>query len=617
MTGLEQARSAIRAGRLAAPAFAAILAERVILAAALLMLVVQEFVFSVYTVDDAFISFRYARNLASGLGLVFNPGERVEGYTNFLWTILMAGGYRLGLDLVVFAKLVGIAASLGTVYVLFKLCIVIRPSSARVGSRSLAALLLAANGSFATAAITGLETSLFVLLITAGAYFYVRQGRSDAAAGRRGWSRLRAGDLSAICFALSAMTRPEGVAVFAFGLLLLPLSNGFKTSTLTACARWGGIFAAIYLPYYLWRFSYYGYPFPNTFYAKTGAGIGQYVKGLIDLGLFSSTYYAFLLPPALFVLARRGRSALTPFLALLTVLYVVIVVLGLLSPPFLALVFIVALLILIRHKAASWLTYVAGLTLFYVGINVYEGGDWIPFFRMVMPILPLYYLLLQEGFVRAWTSFVRGWLPDARERPCQDDQLSGHISVPWSAGVLVRRGVERDTVSLSRNRFATWLPYGLPAALVLATLWPSVGMVWKLNNDAVGYQRAHRALGEWLASNAHGPIALMDIGLVGYLSHLEIVDTSGLTDLHIAHAPGGMIDKEFDLAHVLDRDPEYVVLASTTDFVAAGENPTDFPIDRRIYEEERFARSYRHVFTLDQGWREKGKGYFLTVFERR
>src|SRR3989442_4318999 len=46
--------------------------------------------------DDCFISFRYARHLAAGQGLVWNPGERVEGYTNFLWVILMAGAPRLG-----------------------------------------------------------------------------------------------------------------------------------------------------------------------------------------------------------------------------------------------------------------------------------------------------------------------------------------------------------------------------------------------------------------------------------------------------------------------------------------------------------------------------------------
>jgi arabinofuranosyltransferase len=43
-----------------------------------------------YLGDDAMISMRYAHNLADGIGLVWNPGERVEGYTNFLWTMYMA-----------------------------------------------------------------------------------------------------------------------------------------------------------------------------------------------------------------------------------------------------------------------------------------------------------------------------------------------------------------------------------------------------------------------------------------------------------------------------------------------------------------------------------------------
>ena len=48
--------------------------------------------------DDAFISFQYARNLVEGHGLTFNPGERVEGYTNFLWTLLISAGIGLGVD---------------------------------------------------------------------------------------------------------------------------------------------------------------------------------------------------------------------------------------------------------------------------------------------------------------------------------------------------------------------------------------------------------------------------------------------------------------------------------------------------------------------------------------
>ena len=61
----------------------------------------------VYTVDDAYISFRYARNLVEGLGLVYNPGERIEGYTNFLWTLMAAAGMSVGLDPAVLVKWLG------------------------------------------------------------------------------------------------------------------------------------------------------------------------------------------------------------------------------------------------------------------------------------------------------------------------------------------------------------------------------------------------------------------------------------------------------------------------------------------------------------------------------
>ena len=62
--------------------------------------------------DDAFISFRYARNLAAGNGLVFNVGERVEGITNFLWTISFVPFSRLGVDLVQVSQLLGIGLAM-------------------------------------------------------------------------------------------------------------------------------------------------------------------------------------------------------------------------------------------------------------------------------------------------------------------------------------------------------------------------------------------------------------------------------------------------------------------------------------------------------------------------
>src|SRR3972149_692187 len=64
--------------------------------------------------DDAFISFRYALNLVKGCGLVWNPGERVEGYTNFLWTLFMAVPHLMGIDVVQFSMWLGMAFFCGT-----------------------------------------------------------------------------------------------------------------------------------------------------------------------------------------------------------------------------------------------------------------------------------------------------------------------------------------------------------------------------------------------------------------------------------------------------------------------------------------------------------------------
>jgi hypothetical protein len=72
---------------------------------------------SFYQADDAFISFRYARNSADGLGPVWNAGERVDGYTNFLWTAILALTAKLGLPLPTTASWGGVAAALGVLAV--------------------------------------------------------------------------------------------------------------------------------------------------------------------------------------------------------------------------------------------------------------------------------------------------------------------------------------------------------------------------------------------------------------------------------------------------------------------------------------------------------------------
>src|SRR3990172_12966924 len=74
-----------------------------------------------FTMDDAYIFYRYADNLAHGYGPVYNPGEQVEGYTSFLWLLLLTPFATLGVDPVPASKAMGILAMGSTLIATFYL----------------------------------------------------------------------------------------------------------------------------------------------------------------------------------------------------------------------------------------------------------------------------------------------------------------------------------------------------------------------------------------------------------------------------------------------------------------------------------------------------------------
>src|ERR1035437_3918387 len=74
-----------------------------------------------FVTDDAYISFRYARNLALHGQLVFNLGERVEGYTNFLWTVILALGIKLDVGPVALSRFLGVAFGIATLAVVVRM----------------------------------------------------------------------------------------------------------------------------------------------------------------------------------------------------------------------------------------------------------------------------------------------------------------------------------------------------------------------------------------------------------------------------------------------------------------------------------------------------------------
>ncbi len=232
------------------------------------LLVFQFFSFNVLQ-DDAFISFRYVRNFLDGHGLVFNIGERVEGYTNFFWIMLLAFLAKVGFPLIETARWAGVLAAIGTLGVALYAARRYYPERGWVWVIA-APFLLAANGALAYWAGSGLETALFTLLAAAAAATYFSRPA-----------------FSLLVLALATLTRPEGGLLAAlFGIIGILLEQKSWKETLTF---WGTL-ALLLLPYAVFKWFYYGSLLPNPFYAKTGFSAEYLQSGLAYVWLFMQHY---------------------------------------------------------------------------------------------------------------------------------------------------------------------------------------------------------------------------------------------------------------------------------------------------------------------------------------
>ena len=122
------------------------------------------FLFS-FIQDDAYISLRYSYNLVKHQSLSWNvsDGPIVQGYTNFIWTIICAIPLAMGLKIEVFSSAFGILLGLCTTIVSFKLCLAATNSRRKA---FVATFLLSTNYSFLSYFTGGLETQLVALLVT-------------------------------------------------------------------------------------------------------------------------------------------------------------------------------------------------------------------------------------------------------------------------------------------------------------------------------------------------------------------------------------------------------------------------------------------------------------------
>ena len=217
-----------------------------------------------FTVDDSYIALRYGRNLAAGLGPVFDAQPPREGYSSPFWVALAALPFvfHLSADTAAFA-LKGAGLALGVLAVAMT-ALFVRHRTQSAGAGDAAAMLLACMPWMAFWSVGGLETPLYCALLMWGLLVHERENQ-----------RQRPHVGSALPLALLALTRPEGIVVALALVLADPVVQAVRGD-----AQWRGalkraapaliIVCACWVLYETWRLTFYGSLLPSTFQAKAG-----------------------------------------------------------------------------------------------------------------------------------------------------------------------------------------------------------------------------------------------------------------------------------------------------------------------------------------------------------
>jgi arabinofuranosyltransferase len=269
-----------------------------------------------FVCDDAFISFRYAVNLAEHGALLFNvgmqPPERVEGYTNFAWVVVLAGFARVGVEPHVIAP---VLTRLGAFVALVAITVLVASARRRRTPTSrplevldlVPAMLLVASPELMVWAHGGLETSVAAALCVAAMAAWMR-GRIIWAAGLA---------------AAAGLTRVDTLLpVAAFGLAWLLVEVGpnlwrdrldaLRTVPWRRVAIASAVFAVPLVVHLLWRRAYYGSWVPNTFVVKAHGAALRDTHGLAYVQAWTAAVHLLWLAPLLLAVRPRHLCLLLP-----------------------------------------------------------------------------------------------------------------------------------------------------------------------------------------------------------------------------------------------------------------------------------------------------------------
>lgn len=494
--------------------------------------------------DDAYTSFRYAKNFAEGNELVFNPGERVEGYTNFLWVMILGLFYFLDhnhiltLDLESISQFLSILFSVSALVLtyflsraIFKRDDIQKSLIENIIDEMLhltPAFLLSISTPLIYWGVSAMETTLFVSLTLLSILIYLQNECKNHPS------------LSfVIVSVLNSLLRPEGMIVFILILLHKIFYNYLLHQEKRFLSRIRAVidktlikeillFSLPLLIYICFRMIYYGYPLPNTFYAKTDFSFEFIIRGMRYFYAYAEAYllYGFVLlfPLVLFLDKKNIKE-----------------------------------LLLLFWIIVAW-----------TALNILIGGDVLPIHRFFLPIMPVIFIL----FIKTISYLIK---------------LIFHRRLIYASATLTFIVL----ILLAGN-----INYSKQRSMMMEKRAYESGLVKKMKIYANWVNVQNERKGRQIS------VAMSTIGSFSYFANTRVIDIVGLTDEYIAHHPKEVegIDEElpvlwkerhYNADYVLSQQPDYIIFP-------AGAKPSAFAECALFVQNEFRENYYAQIFYSDE-----------------
>ena len=528
---------------------------------ALIIIAAYQYHFINFTWDDPFITWRYAENFANGKGLVFNDGQRVEGYSNLLYVLIFALLYKVHiywgeLRLLYPAKIIGSITSLALILLTVRYATKL-DSFRRLDYPKAAIIIgfLAASNIFLHIwAMCGMETLLFPTLILWGNLVLIKGLESEMG------SRIRSFVVSGFIFFLVSITRADGFLMVLVTLMFILVTIYQKKVSFKEGLSFLLTWLVPSLAVLGWRYSYYGEIFPMSYYSKATGGWEQVLSGFSQWWLGANHIFgnlAVYLVMYLPLITRKGRVGQGYYLIFMQ-------------------------------------------ALFYQLYIIWSGYDWLLGNRFFVHILPQLELMLFAGICEAF-KLDKDFKPSIINDPTLEKKRTRLIFLivilAGMAGFYGNRGFYAYQLASVQSGYKNLVDYAAGKSDNPSPSWMPIE----------DYEA-----GIWMKENAQPTdlLAICDIGAIPYISEVQVLDCFGLADKYVAKLPGDFFFEKYDIDYILgdkpgynERPPDFILLQGYTWAESNGElryKPRRKITDEYmvvLWDDDRFHQRYELIYS--------------------